>query len=371
MISTPAQAPRAEFDRTPAAPIAERTKQAYLSLIQSAHHASVAKRTTDWELPAMVSMTTVIDDYFSREDIADTTRKTMRAALLWYIKSGLAGDNEDTHQARLALEQSKSRSGPKPGSKSNKSKVIPLEDLNELLEELYGKGSKSVWSYRTAVWIRAALASGARPIEWLDAQWLDPEKTTLKLRNAKLKMSAPAFLRNRPNSTDDTAKDLVEPKATPPRTTAVQDDHGETYRHVPIAAAHEREIVARHLEILATVIPPDLPVLEREEAFAMYYNTCRRYLNRTCGRLWGNKKCYSLYTMRGQFSANMKAAKGADFTAEVMGHTAADTPSAAYYGKANQAHPMFRGTRKGADPERATMNEAAGHEAQTGADQVE
>jgi hypothetical protein len=80
--------------------------------------------------------------------------------------------------------------------------------------------------------------------------------------------------------------------------------------------------------------------------FKKYHDECAHVLRRTCRKLWGTKKAFTLYTMRKQFSANMKAVHGSDITAELMGHSSSDSPSAAFYGKANQAHARFKGQKQ-------------------------
>ena len=59
----------------------------------------------------------------------------------------------------------------------------------------------------------------------------------------------------------------------------------------------------------------------------------------------GRSESYTLYTMRGQFAANVKASKGTAVAAKLMGHSSEDSPSTGYYGKGNQAHPKFKGSR--------------------------
>lgn len=335
------------------APIADRTRKTYLSMFKTAMNASVAKRTTDWEEPAIVGLMDIVGDFFSRTDISKTTRATMRSAIIWVIQSGTIEDSEDARSALAFVKGLKSKEGPplrKPRPKS-----ISQQDLETLMDQLYGQAEKSMWSLRTVSWIRAGLACGARPIEWLNVQWVDATQTQLRIKNAKVKLAAPAFLRNlaqNPDRSDveDWRLDSLQyweinregegaEQAGPTK---------EEFRIVPIETEADRQAINIHLDLLQAVLPDFLEHRQREEAFQSYYENCRKVLTRACRTIWGGKKLYSLYTMRGQFSANMKAAKGADATAELMGHSSPSTPSASYYGKSNQAHPRFKGVRPAA-----------------------
>jgi hypothetical protein len=85
------------------------------------------------------------------------------------------------------------------------------------------------------------------------------------------------------------------------------------------------------------------------EEFGKYYQQCTSILTRACLALF-NERRYSLKTFRSQFSANMKSLHGSAVTATLMGHSGPDSPSAAHYGKANQAHPAFKGMRPKLEP---------------------
>jgi len=189
------------------APISDRTTSNYLKAVKTAVKASISKRTTDWEEPAMVSLTEVVTDYFSRQDQARSTKALYRSAFLWYIRSGHTESNEDTNNALAILQNMELKEGPPVTTP--RAKTIPQEDLNLLLDAIYAKAIKSKWAYRTGAWVRAGLACGARPIEWIYTEWVDAERTALRIRTAKVKLSAPAFLRNQAEDqqNEDTIKD--------------------------------------------------------------------------------------------------------------------------------------------------------------------
>jgi hypothetical protein len=306
----------------------------------------------------MVTLTEIVEDYFSRTDQANTTRAMTRSAILWIIRSGEVDFTEDAQNALNLLEALKGTRGPKVTKP--RPRTIPSKDLDLLLDLLYGQAERitnSRVSIRTVAWIRAGLACGARPIEWLNTEWVDEAQTQLRIKNAKVKLSAPAFLRNQ----------AQEPSAPVTRISYQLEQErlkhweadmdyepptDQSHRIVPIDNKNDREAINMHLGFIQEIIPPHLDSLEREKAFENYFKNARQTLDRACRKIWGKNKLYSLYTMRGQFSANMKAAKGSAATAALMGHSSETTPSASHYGKANQAHARFKTVRASAMPQR-------------------
>lgn len=313
-----------------AAPIKERTREGYLKAVNSAIRHSTSARTTDWEEPAIVTLEQIVGDLICREDLARSTKMAVRAALLWYIRSGQTPKNSDSDAALALLGGMTNPKGRRP--ENVRPKVISEQDLSKLLDEIYHRADRSEWALKTAVWIHAALASGARPIEWLDAEWADADQTTLKIRNAKVKLMAPAFLRG-PGAEDHSMLENLD----------YWDNTEEAVtRTVPLSKESERSMVDTHLQYIQQAAPRSMSEESRRLEFAKYYAACRLVISRACKSIWGNKRAYSLYTMRGQFAANMAAAHGADSKAALLGHTAPDSPSAAYYGKWNQAHARFK-----------------------------
>lgn len=315
-----------------AAPIKERTRKGYLVSVRAAINHSTAKRTTDWEEPAIVTLTQVVEDMISREDLERSTKLTTRAALLWYMKSGEAQPGEDSIRARAILEKIVVPRGPK--TKITRPKTIREEDLAKILDDIYRRADRSSWAMRCAVWIHAGLATGVRPIEWLDAEWADPEQTTLRVKTAKVKLLAPAFLRQQTD--EDHEVDHLD---------YWEADNENPYREIPLSKESEQSMVDTQLQYIADAIPRDMSEAKRREEFVKYFNACRKVLYRACRQIWGGKRMYSLYTLRSQFAANMQASRGADATAVLMGHSSADSPSAAYYGKWNQAHGRFKSSK--------------------------
>lgn len=316
-----------------AAPIKETTRVGYMKFVMAAARYSKAKRTVDWEEPASVTITQVVQDLADREDLTRETKLVTRSALLWYIKSGQVQDNEDTRQGMAMLESMTTPGGRKPTL--IRPKTISEEDLSKLMDEIYDRTDKSSWARRCAVWIYAGLVTGARPIEWLHAEWSDEEKTTLRLKNAKVKLLAPAFIR----------KEAAEDRPELESLHYWDLDEAEQFREIPLAKEADRSMVENHLYYINEFVPHDMSEKGRRLEFQKYHDACALVIRRACRKIWGNKKSFSLYTMRGQFSANMQAAHGPEKTAELMGHCSADSPSAAYYGRQKYAHSRFKSSK--------------------------
>jgi len=177
-------------------------------------------------------------------------------------------------------------------------------------------------------WLLSSLATGLHPIEWFSAQWEDETCEALIVDNAKIKLSAPAFLRKEILEDGEGANEAYQSKVPPTR-------------RIPVLSGNDRFNIKTHMNLLAADMAGGVE-------FAHYYEQCRRAIWYTCRKLWGSKKTYSLYTMRGQYSANQRAAIGSNKTSVLMGHSRPDSPSASHYGKANQAHTGFA-ERRGQD----------------------
>lgn len=307
-------------------PIKKGTADQYEKIVRRLVKFSTAKRSPDIFEPVAVSPTELVQDLYDRVGLESGSFNTYRAALLWHFGQKL--DNpayKDGYDLLVAVRK-------KPGSSektAKKRKTIPESDLHILIEELSDKGKGSKWAYRALYWLNAGLASGLRPIEWETAQWVDPEQTILEVTTAKQKAALPGFIRAKLSTAQSDENRGADEFA--------EDDDEEgmgsapVQRQIPILNDQDRFYIKVHLNLLEENLSDELPL-------AKYYAQCRRALWRACRRLWGGKKRYSLYTMRSQFSANRKATVGTEATTKLMGHTRVDSPSAASYGKANQAH---------------------------------
>lgn len=297
-------------DSTPAL-IAEVTQELYEKIFRRLIKYSSDLRSHDQLEPVSLSPVQLVDDLYERQDIRSSSFSTYRSALLWIFSSRL--EENPAYQAGLDRihERSKMASGGEPPQKgrTRRKKVIPESDFHLLIDELTGLSSRSKWSYRTMYWLHAGLATGLRPVEWENAHWANDDHDRLDVKNAKRKVSPAAFLR----------KSAIKPL------TGIPEE-----RQIPVQPA-DRFYIEQHMRLIDEAAAEGVPLAE-------YYQQCRRALWRACRKLWNGRKVYSLYTMRGQYSANSRAAVGPAATSVLMGHSREDTPSAAHYGKANQAH---------------------------------
>lgn len=138
------------------------------------------------------------------------------------------------------------------------------------------------------VWLRAGLASGLRPIEWSRAHWEDREAGMLRVYTAKHKVGENALENAR-----------VHARALP------------EYRAVKIDP-EDREWVDEQLTNVAEH-------LATGEPFKLLYENTRHTLWRVSDEVFDGKMRFTLYLMRGQFSANRKRRKSVKALSAEMG----------------------------------------------------
>ena len=122
-----------------------------------------------------------------------TTQQLRRAALIWKMTE-LRTDESLVREVLEILQpitQTKKKNGAAGLTNSRKpGRMIPYADFVKLEEYLpkvgdYRKESKN-WGPILLDFLRAGVASGARPNEWVGAKWLDKEKRILRLPTIKL-----------------------------------------------------------------------------------------------------------------------------------------------------------------------------------------
>ncbi len=324
-----------------APPIRKNTEAQYRAIVRSLEKYSERKRSSDLEDPPKVSMDNVIDDLCARTDISADTKKTYRAAFLWAVRTSRMPPEMKAYGERR-LEELKKPSGPKPKNAPSVHKsTIPVEDMTALEEYLGARYEKSVWSQRTLLWVQATDVTGLRTIEWLAVEW-DGKAKALRVQTAKVKAAEAAFMRNR-------RKELTQEEAEQGAAIPIGAVPEPRVREIPLPLEADQGKALSHLAALENLVPKSLDPDARLKAFGKYYHQCKSVFTRACLKLFGERR-YSLGTFRGQYSANMRSAHGSAVTATLMGHSGPDSPSAAHYGKANQAHPAFKGLRPKHEP---------------------
>lgn len=306
--------------------IKPKTEVLYRRIVKVLVKHSTRNRSSDPLEPVMVSPTMLVEDLYARKNLpADhpdflewSTFSTYRSALLWHLDQNKENPAYETALEKL-MEYSSMSGIQARTTPQKKRRVISQTDLHALIEELSDRGHRSKWAYRSVYWLLAGLATGLRPIEWENAAWEDEAHTALVVNNAKIKLAAPAFLRK--EQPDEAG--ATEYKSRVPTT-----------RTIPVLNSKDSFNIETHMNLIRAG-------LAEGADFTHYYEQCRRAIWLACRKLWGDKKTYSLYTVRGQYSANQRATVGSAKTSVLMGHSRPDSPSAAHYGKANQAHKGF------------------------------
>ena len=113
-------------------------------------------------------------------------------------------------------------------------------------------------------------------------------------------------------------------------------DESTLVRNVPIEDG-DRLYINLHLGSVNDYINK-VPSQEPQARFDAYYNMCRNLLREACLRTFEGKEMYSLYVMRSQFAANMKAELPLEDVAALMGHEKTGKTTKSNYGPRRAAH---------------------------------
>jgi len=336
-------------------PIRPQTELSYRkSLKTMTRYSEALRREEPDETEAVpVTLTDVVRDFLARDDLAPSTSKNYRASLLWHARCVASGPGSESlrKEARSLipiLEEERNEPGR------------PREaDYQQLVAELQRAAiAGSLWSSRAGAWLMAGVLTGVRPGEWTSARWSEHNPLDLVVTTGKAKLCEPAFVRKQVSREQAERQGLAFGLDTP------------FERTIPLEREFDQEVVDNHLRYLvswlttwkdqqntrrpgrpskkemaaAQAVPLEqLTEAEIEEAYAAYYDGVRSAMRQACLRLWNGEKMYSLYSARGQFSANARAEHGPGRTSELMGHTSPDSPTAAHYGKQRSAHGRYRG----------------------------
>jgi len=117
--------------------ISEITEKSYDSHVTAMTRYSIERRTLEWESPALISFTNLIDDLLMRKDLSTGTKRTYRAALMWFM-AGYPGKTPGDLQSLARLEESALPKGRR--TDSSKPKVISEEDYRKLVTEIEVQG---------------------------------------------------------------------------------------------------------------------------------------------------------------------------------------------------------------------------------------
>ncbi|MDF8363263.1 hypothetical protein [Achromobacter anxifer] len=310
-LSPPPQHPRR---------IKDKTRDLYLSYVKTLRKKFLAvspeAHTRD------VQPIDLVDHLIARApNVRPKTFINYRSGLLYWINS--LPESAETHHARLVLQVGVPKSGfkgPKPGktstlysSRSSRPRTFKRRQFESLIAELNQRSARGAdrrngrRAAELMVWLQAGLASGLRPSEWESAKWMDQSRGLLLVRTAKRKTDVNA---------------LPSLSGLPPP---------EQKERVVEIDAEDRIWVDQHLNAVRRHLLTQQP-------FSSYYDNNRVYLWNICRDLFGDSRPpFTLYMMRGQYSANRKR-RGVpvDVVAAQMG--CAPKVTQTYYGKRQHGH---------------------------------
>ena len=297
-----------------------------------------------------------------------TTQQIRRSALIWkMIELKL-----DENQVRAVLElldpltKIKRKKGAVGLKNSRKpGRMIPYPDfvkLEEYLATMRGNlNEPKCWGIILLDFLRAGIASGARPNEWIGADWLNKRERILRLPTIKIKYENawdrfPTFSLSQTEIENQKLNSLTKPAllttesrkklsiemqiARITRQAAItdlekenlrkemQDSNQPLFRNVMIDPEYI-DSVQNHLDNLAhfykSKIPDYTPDYNDKEVLSkhfneVFYKRTRDYLYRACKNIFPDGKIYSLYDTRSTFSSIRKKSQGLEKTSEEMGH---------------------------------------------------
>jgi len=307
-----------------------------------------------------------------------TTQQLRRAALIWKMTELRTDESlvREVLEILHPITQTKKKNGAAGLTNSRKpGRMIPYADFVKLEEYLpkvgdYRKESKN-WGPILLDFLRAGVASGARPNEWVGAKWLDKEKCILRLPTIKVKNlsawdRATAFSFNQTERSVQELNSLTDPAlmtaqsrrkltiemqiALISQQAALTDVEKQKMREEMMSSSQPlfRDViidpeyadsVQRHLDNLQNFyksrIPEYTPEYQDREILSHHFNEefykrTRDYLYRACKNIFPDGKVYSLYDTRSTFSAIRKKSQGIEKTAEEMGHSSTSSTTKHY-----------------------------------------
>lgn len=321
-----------------------KTEAAYAERVRQLYRWSERKRTSKTDPTDVVNISPldIVRDFIASADSRGKSAFYLyRSALLWFLHPRI---NKAPEYAQAYQEMAATKASPEMISKIKRrtvrktsKKTIPDDDFRKLLNILSANAvltrsrSGCNWSAVTQYWMHAGLASGLRPNEWEHAYWQDESHAVLMAPNSKIKLAAPAYARAQNGKTvydEDPAQEISAESGSNSDDAdlhheivnqslsldAAQADAPSQFRAIPIEP-EDRLWVDMHMTSIAQAQK------DWGMDFQYYYDRCRKTLYRACNKAFNGKKNYSLYTLRGQFSADMKNIMPLHEVGKLMGHT--------------------------------------------------
>ena len=371
-----------------------RTERDYLTLYNRslAHAREERHGPTEEDFTDVMPIDLVNDLWTNKRRYSYKTLMLLRSALLHGIErdklhgwqEAIARLNDEALLEKIRAAKTKVPDSVEDGKNIRESgRMIPEEDFDILIKKLFGmKG----WGQRAALFLIAGVNAGARPVEWINAKWIDTDKTIIRFLNAKVKsrnawdkvpplhfeldetdsstdlgfdgfnVDIQKFERHLSNITDLTLEELSElrdgrVKSKVNNFRDVQIDSkvcNQIDLHMAFIDVHMRKKFGDDYRDKI-----DIDILNSEFSTG-YFNMVRQCIWRACKALFPDGRKYSPADARSTFSANRKASQGLKATSLELGH-AGLTTSRFYYAPAQKAWSRFK---KG-DANSNAVNQAA------------
>lgn len=360
---------------TPPPGIQQITREGYMRHYKAMEKEAHAKRWNGEEdhTPEFFEEDLVKDLLLNEKGHKFSTLNSRRNALIHvYRERGLVNVLKMLY-APDYMDKLKAAGGAGTKKSREKGRMIPEEDFIKIHNQL---GSGKQWSIAAQHMMSAGIASGARPIEWINAKWADKEKTILRLQTAKIKninalnnipplffgeedieeapigASAQEFM-DKLNSLD------IQPEEKEAIRVARFIENTTLFRDVRIEPEYQF-LVDMHMDGVRFFLNThderynffDMPPELRAKYYRdVYYNNCRIEVRKACKKLFGDEKTYSPVDTRSTFAANRRALNGREKASDELGHTTLNSRVAAHYSIASKAWAKYRN-----DPNAAINN---------------
>jgi hypothetical protein len=277
----------------------------------------------------------LVEEMLNSSKLRPSTKSNYRCALLWaFRETDIFSANPTLERALQLLADFRQRDQQQPAAPVARSREpgrhIPEADLAPLVQALApGRQTQEMWRFKTGMWLIAGSASGARPVEWQKAHWLDREKGILRMPNSKLKKHPsweriPACLVEEATASIEresyyaNAMGLVidpETKEELARLRAWEARKGELAWRDLVIDECSRMDVSDHMDALREYLEKG-----GDHDFARYFKNCRKAIWEASKRAFPDGRLYSLYDARSTAAANMQAAFDKADAALALGH---------------------------------------------------
>lgn len=261
-------------------------------------------------------------------------------------------------------------------------RMIPEDHLKKLIQYLSTLRTGGMITGQQTQWfILAGIASGARPIEWQTAKWVDEPNGVLRIYTAKVKArNAWDKIPSMTFTADDLDNDMEgitgKSGSLNGENSWYAADFSRRLSGINLSIEELRELhaarylngvdlfrdvkiekkyliyVMLHLESVRLSVErerklqlnwPEAECQTDEEIFAKnYYGRIRHCLWRACNSVFKGEEMYSLVDTRSTFSANRKGLVGLHAAAKDLGHT--PTTSKDYFAPASKAWTAYKPT---------------------------